>query len=121
MLILFCLINLSFPNQYCGTYKQVAYWANNFNDFYVRNILSKIIMGKSFVNFVFFLKKSSLIVLWDIMVVNNWQITIEAFADATNEWSRFYFIFWWLICPVITLNMCVSLILDVSFEKRLFL
>lgn len=47
------------------------------------------------------------------MVVNNWQVTVQAFVDVTNEWSVLYFVTWWVICPVITLNMCVSLILDV--------
>ena len=58
--------------------------------------------------------KSSLVVLWDIMVVNNWQIFIEAYVSVTSEWHRLYFIFWWVLCTVITLNMCISLILDVS-------
>ena len=53
-------------------------------------------------------------VLWDIMVVNNWQIFIEAYVSVTSEWHRLYFIFWWVLCTVITLNMCISLILDVS-------
>ena len=27
--------NRTYPDQYCGTYKQLRFWGNNFNDFYV--------------------------------------------------------------------------------------
>lgn len=64
--------------------------------------------------FDWLMKKSSLIVLWNMMVINNWQVTIQAFIDVTSQWSVIYFVAWWVVCPVITLNMCVSLILDVS-------
>lgn len=29
------IIFLRILNEYCGTYKQLSFWANNFNDFYV--------------------------------------------------------------------------------------
>ncbi|CAF0887929.1 unnamed protein product [Brachionus calyciflorus] len=86
--------NVSNLNEYCGTYKQLSYWALNFNDFY-----------------------SSLLVLWHIMVINNWYVTVDAFVDVTNEWSRFYFYFWWFICPIVTLSMVISLILDLFVLK----
>ena len=55
-------LNRTSPEQFCGTYEQLNYWPINFNDFY-----------------------SSLVVLWDIMVINNWQVIIEAYVNVTNE------------------------------------
>ncbi|GAB1607575.1 two pore calcium channel protein 2-like [Argonauta hians] len=73
----------------CGSYQQLEYWANNFDDF-----------------------ASSLIVLWDIMVVNNWQVFLRAYAAETSRYSHLYFIFWWLFSVVIVLNLLTALILE---------
>jgi len=58
------------------------------------------------------------------MVINNWQVLQDAFVDTTGEWARLYFIFWWLLCTLVCLNMCVSLILDVNslffLRRKLF-
>lgn len=51
------------------------------------------------------------------MVINNWQVIIQAFSDVTNKWAIFYFIFWWILGTIIILNMCVSLILDLYVLK----
>jgi two pore calcium channel protein 2 len=90
----FDYINRTYLAVYCGSYKQLNYWSNNFNDFF-----------------------SSLVVLWDLMVVNNWQIIINAYVEVTTSWHRIYFYFWWVICTIITLNVCVSLILDLFIMK----
>ncbi|XP_029645945.1 two pore calcium channel protein 2-like [Octopus sinensis] len=73
----------------CGSYQQLEYWANNFDDF-----------------------ASSLMVLWDIMVVNNWQVFLSAYASATSKFSYLYFVFWWLFSVVIVLNLLTALILE---------
>lgn len=73
----------------CGSYQQLEYWANNFDDF-----------------------ASSLIVLWDIMVVNNWQVFLSTYASVTSKFSYLYFIFWWLFSVVIVLNLLTALILE---------
>ncbi|KAK6169402.1 hypothetical protein SNE40_020466 [Patella caerulea] len=73
----------------CGSYQQLDYWANNFDDF-----------------------AASVVVLWDIMVVNNWHVFLAAYAKATSYWSYIYFIIWWLLSVVIVLNLFTALILE---------
>ncbi|KAK3582045.1 hypothetical protein CHS0354_025650 [Potamilus streckersoni] len=73
----------------CGSYAQLEYWANNFDDF-----------------------AAALVVLWDIMVVNNWHVFLEAYSAATTKWSYIYFIVWWLLSVVIVLNLFTALILE---------
>ncbi|ESO84123.1 hypothetical protein LOTGIDRAFT_229618 [Lottia gigantea] len=73
----------------CGTYQQLNYWANNFDDF-----------------------AASLVVLWDIMVVNNWHVFLEAYSKATSSWAYIFFIIWWLLSVVIVLNLFTALILE---------
>ncbi|XP_074652943.1 two pore channel protein 2-like [Tubulanus polymorphus] len=73
----------------CGTYQQLDYWANNFDDF-----------------------AASLVVLWDVMVVNNWFVFLHAYSEATTKWSQLYFIAWWLVSVIIVLNLFIALILD---------
>lgn len=73
----------------CGTYEQLGYWANNFDDF-----------------------AASVVVLWDVMVVNNWFVFLFAYAKYTTKWSYLYFIVWWLTSVVIVLNLFTALILE---------
>ncbi|KAJ0056669.1 hypothetical protein NL108_012043 [Boleophthalmus pectinirostris] len=46
----------------CGTYEQLEYWPNNFDDF-----------------------AAALILLYDVMIVNNWQAFVEAYSRYTTE------------------------------------
>ncbi|XP_051885101.1 two pore channel protein 2 isoform X2 [Pristis pectinata] len=48
----------------CGTYEQLDYWPNNFNDF-----------------------AAALVTLWDLMVVNNWQVFLDVFSRYANPTS----------------------------------
>lgn len=73
----------------CGTYEQLDYWANNFDDF-----------------------AAAIVVLWDVMVVNNWFVFLDAYAHYTNKVSYIYFIAWWLISVVLALNLFTALILE---------
>ncbi|KAL4232888.1 Two pore calcium channel protein 2 [Mactra antiquata] len=73
----------------CGTYEQLEYWANNFDDF-----------------------AAAVVVLWDVMVVNNWFVFLDAYAKYTTKWSYVYFIIWWLMSVVIVLNLFTALILE---------
>ena len=75
----------------CGSYDNLSYYANNFNDF-----------------------ASSLVVLWDIMVVNNWYVFLDKFAQDSHlhEWSKLYFIMWWLVSVVVCVNLFISLVLE---------
>ena len=79
----------------CGTYEQLNYWSNNFDDF-----------------------ASSLVVLWNVMVVNNWHVFLAAFANFSgSKWSQLYFIVWWLIAVVVALNLFTAIILE-NFTMR---
>lgn len=80
----------------CGTYDNLNYYANNFHDF-----------------------ASSLMTLWDVMVVNNWFVFLDKFArdSMLSGWSRLYFIVWWLIAAIMGMNLFVSLVLDTFVIK----
>ena len=77
--------------QECGTYDNLNYYANNFHDF-----------------------GSSLVVLWDIMIVNNWYVFLDKFSRDSHfhEWSKLYFIAWWLVSVVICVNLFISFVLE---------
>nr|XP_020469360.1 two pore calcium channel protein 2 isoform X2 [Monopterus albus] len=73
----------------CGTYEQLGYWPNNFDDF-----------------------AASIILLYDVMIVNNWQAFMEAYSRYTTEWAKVYFVCWWLTSSVMWVNVFVALILE---------
>ncbi|XP_043100639.1 two pore calcium channel protein 2 [Puntigrus tetrazona] len=73
----------------CGTFEQLEYWPNNFDDF-----------------------ASSLVLLYNIMVVNNWHVFTDAYIRYTTEWSLVYFVAWWLTSSVMWVNLFVALILE---------
>ncbi|KAM9461501.1 two pore channel protein 2 isoform 1-T1 [Clarias gariepinus] len=73
----------------CGSYEQLEYWPNNFDDF-----------------------ASSLVLLYDVMVVNNWQVFMDAYTRYTTEWSKVYFVSWWFTSSVMWVNLFVALILE---------
>ncbi|XP_034534943.1 two pore calcium channel protein 2 [Notolabrus celidotus] len=73
----------------CGTYEQLEYWPNNFDDF-----------------------AASIILLYNIMVVNNWQAFMDAYSRYTTDWSKIFFVCWWLTSSVMWVNLFVALILE---------
>lgn len=73
----------------CGTYEQLGYWPNNFDDF-----------------------AASIILLYDVMVINNWQAFMDAYSRYTSEWAKIYFVCWWFTSSVMWVNLFVALILE---------
>ncbi|XP_061612112.1 two pore channel protein 2 isoform X3 [Phyllopteryx taeniolatus] len=73
----------------CGTYEQLGYWPNNFDDF-----------------------AAAIILLYDVMIINNWQAFMDAYTRYTTEWSKIYFVCWWLTSSVMWVNLFVALILE---------
>lgn len=73
----------------CGTYEQLEYWPNNFDDF-----------------------AAAIILLYDVMVVNNWQVFLDAYSRYTSDWSKIYFVCWWITSSVMWVNLFVALILE---------
>ena len=75
--------------QQCNTNDNFTYVANDFSDF-----------------------ASSIVTLWDVMVVNNWFIFLENFAQNTVLvwWSKIYFVAWWLVSSIICINFFTALV-----------
>ncbi|XP_043437868.1 two pore calcium channel protein 2 isoform X2 [Prionailurus bengalensis] len=78
----------------CGSFEQLEYWANNFDDF-----------------------AAALITLWNVMVVNNWQVFLDAYRRFSGPWSKMYFVLWWLVSSVIWVNLFLALILENFLHK----
>ncbi|KAM4845381.1 two pore channel protein 2 isoform 2-T2 [Thomomys bottae] len=83
--------NVSAP---CGSFEQLEYWANNFDDF-----------------------AAALITLWNVMVVNNWQVFLDAYRRYSGPWSKVYFVLWWLVSSVIWVNLFLALLLENFLHK----
>uniref|UniRef100_G1NC29 Two pore segment channel 2 n=1 Tax=Meleagris gallopavo TaxID=9103 RepID=G1NC29_MELGA len=92
----YSLVNTTYNNGtlQCGTYEQLEYWPNNFDDF-----------------------AAALVTLWDVMVVNNWQVFLEAFSRYSSPWAKIYFVAWWLISSVIWVNLFIALLLENFIHK----
>ncbi|XP_064143697.1 two pore channel protein 2 isoform X4 [Loxodonta africana] len=73
----------------CGSFEQLEYWPNNFDDF-----------------------AAALVTLWNVMVVNNWQVFLDAFRRYSGPWSKVYFVSWWLVSSVVWVNLFLALILE---------
>nr|XP_025142645.1 two pore calcium channel protein 2 isoform X5 [Bubalus bubalis] len=78
----------------CGSFEQLEYWPNNFDDF-----------------------AAALVTLWDVMIVNNWQVFLDAFRRYAGPWSEVYFVLWWLVSSVIWVNLFLALILENFLHK----
>ncbi|XP_043827837.1 two pore calcium channel protein 2 [Dromiciops gliroides] len=78
----------------CGTFEQLEYWPNNFDDF-----------------------AAALVTLWNVMVVNNWQVFLDVYTRYSSPWSKLYFVAWWLVSSVIWMNLFVALILENFIHK----
>ncbi|XP_037694629.1 two pore calcium channel protein 2 [Choloepus didactylus] len=78
----------------CGSFEQLEYWPNNFDDF-----------------------AAALTTLWNVMVVNNWQVFLDAYRRFAGPWSKLYFVLWWLVSSVIWFNLFLALILENFIHK----
>ncbi|XP_053418456.1 two pore channel protein 2 isoform X2 [Nycticebus coucang] len=78
----------------CGSFEQLEYWANNFDDF-----------------------AAALVTLWNVMMVNNWQVILDAYQRYSGQWSKIYFVSWWLLSSVIWINLLLALILENFLHK----
>ncbi|KAI6660872.1 hypothetical protein LOD99_13596 [Oopsacas minuta] len=73
----------------CGTFEEMEFFANNFQDFY-----------------------AAIIVLWDLMIVNNWNVFVEAYRKAYTEWVTIYFFSWYILSVIIGINLLIAIILE---------
>ena len=77
----------------------VAYALNNFNDF-----------------------GSALVTLFELLVVNNWNVIMCEAVAVSNDWARVYFISWFILAVMVMSNLIVAHILDgilIEEETRL--
>eukprot|EP01012_Entosiphon_sulcatum_P001211 TRINITY_DN10224_c0_g1_i1.p1 TRINITY_DN10224_c0_g1~~TRINITY_DN10224_c0_g1_i1.p1 ORF type:complete len:774 (-),score=109.12 TRINITY_DN10224_c0_g1_i1:87-2408(-) len=73
-----------------SAFAQGGYWPNNFNDF-----------------------GSSLVVLFDLLVVNNWQLFMDAGVRVTGtRWARLYFVVFYMLAVWVIANLFVAFTIE---------
>ncbi|KAJ7348185.1 Two pore calcium channel protein 2, partial [Desmophyllum pertusum] len=60
---------------------------------------------------------AALVVLWDLMVVNNWHVFLKEYALVVNKWAQLYFVAWYLISVILIINLFVALILEAFISQ----
>ena len=73
----------------CGTFEEMEFFANNFKDFF-----------------------AAIVVLWDLMIVNNWNVFVEAYRAVYSEWVTLYFFSWYVLSVIIGVNLLIAIILE---------
>merc|ERR1712224_946474 len=69
---------------------KVGYFVNNFNDY-----------------------PSAMVTCWELLIVNNWFIIMDGYVAASGtQWSRVYFIAYYIVSVVIMLNLFTSFVLE---------
>ena len=58
--------------------------------------------------------QASLVVLWNIMVVNNWHIFLQVYSEKVSPWSQIYFVIFWILSVIVSVNLFTAIILEVS-------
>ncbi|CAF3479373.1 unnamed protein product [Rotaria sp. Silwood1] len=76
-------------NATCGSYQQSNYWANNFDDFF-----------------------STVVILYDVMLVNNWGVFLSALREFSTRWSQLYLVSWWFLSNVYILALVLGFIVE---------
>ena len=74
----------------CGSYENLNYHPYNFEDF-----------------------GSSLIVLWNLMIVNNWHIIVDAYVRRMSPYVRIYFVIWWLFTEAILNGVLFGFMMEI--------
>ena len=74
----------------CGSYENLNYHPYNFEDF-----------------------GSSLVVLWNLMIVNNWHIIVDAYVRRMSPYVRIYFVIWWLFTETILNGVLFGFLLKI--------
>jgi two pore calcium channel protein len=61
---------------------------------------------------------SGLVTLFELLMINNWQVIVEAYVATNGEVARVFFISFWLLSNLLVLNLLVAYILDAFFRKQ---
>eukprot|EP00936_MAST-01D_sp_MAST-1D-sp1_P002157 g2157.t1 len=76
-------------------FEQSGYEVNNFNDY-----------------------GSACMTLFELLVVNNWQVLMEGFVAVRNLQARWFFILFYGFSVVMLLNLIVAFVLDAFFRRE---
>jgi len=55
---------------------------------------------------------SAMLTLFELLIVNNWYVTMDVTVAVTSGWSRAYFIAWYLLAAVGITNLVVAQVLE---------
>eukprot|EP01012_Entosiphon_sulcatum_P048453 TRINITY_DN6693_c0_g1_i1.p1 TRINITY_DN6693_c0_g1~~TRINITY_DN6693_c0_g1_i1.p1 ORF type:complete len:776 (+),score=86.95 TRINITY_DN6693_c0_g1_i1:42-2330(+) len=55
---------------------------------------------------------SAFVVLFNLMVVNNWYELLDAYRRATGPWAIVYFVCWYVAMVLVVLNVLTSFVID---------
>eukprot|EP00995_Heteronema_vittatum_P005765 NODE_1909_length_869_cov_293.259756_g1331_i0.p2 GENE.NODE_1909_length_869_cov_293.259756_g1331_i0~~NODE_1909_length_869_cov_293.259756_g1331_i0.p2 ORF type:complete len:254 (-),score=94.25 NODE_1909_length_869_cov_293.259756_g1331_i0:108-788(-) len=55
---------------------------------------------------------SSLVTLFDLMIVNNWYIIMDAYVRATTHWGGLFFVAFYVYQVLIVLNTVISFVIE---------
>ena len=50
--------------------------------------------------------------LFELLVVNNWNVIMDQAVAVSNDWARIYFISWFILAVMVMSNLIVAHILD---------
>jgi two pore calcium channel protein len=56
------------------------------------------------------------VTLFVILVGNDWHVVMEGFVVVTSEWSRYFFIVYWVLAVVVLLNLFVAFVIEAYFK-----
>ncbi|XP_046384151.1 two pore calcium channel protein 1-like [Ischnura elegans] len=65
----------------------------------------------------------SMVIMFELSVVNQWHVIASGYAKVTSSWARLYFMFYHIVCVVIVLNIFTAFVLEAfilefNFSKR---
>ncbi|TMW62144.1 hypothetical protein Poli38472_009637 [Pythium oligandrum] len=75
-------------------YGKDDYYPNNFNDY-----------------------ASAITTLFELLIVNNWNVIMEGVETVTSKWCRVYFLSFYVIAVVMVLNLVIAFIVEAYFEQ----
>eukprot|EP00246_Nothoceros_aenigmaticus_P009161 TRINITY_DN244_c0_g1_i5.p1 TRINITY_DN244_c0_g1~~TRINITY_DN244_c0_g1_i5.p1 ORF type:complete len:306 (-),score=48.62 TRINITY_DN244_c0_g1_i5:112-996(-) len=60
---------------------------------------------------------SGMVLLFDLMILGNWQIWMESYAHLTNWYATLYFLSYYVIAVLFLLNLVVAFVLEAFFAE----
>ena len=79
----------------CGSYENLEYHPYNFEDF-----------------------GSTLVLLWNLMVGNNWHVMVDVYVRQKSIYSRIYFVIWWLVSETIIDGIIFGLLMEILTNAK---